>query len=76
MFLEKQQYYISYCHKVCEECLKTIYLECPNHIIYPICEAKQDINYVSHTKWIFNMSISQGFKIQNFHEFHDIYGGF
>jgi hypothetical protein len=30
---------------------------------------------VTHTKWIFNMPISQGFKIQNFHEFHEIYGG-
>jgi hypothetical protein len=55
---EKQQYYISFYDKVCEECLETLHLECPNYIICPTCEPKQDINYITHTKWIFNMSIS------------------
>jgi hypothetical protein len=51
--LEKQQYYISFCHKVCEECLKTLHLECPNHITCHVREAKQYINYVTQTRWIF-----------------------
>jgi hypothetical protein len=72
--LEKQQYYISFCYKVCKECLETLHLKCPHYIKCPICEAKQDINYVIHIRWIFNMSTFQGFKIQIFHEFHDIYG--
>jgi hypothetical protein len=42
--LEKQQYYISFCHKICEECLERLHLECPDHITCPICEAKQDIS--------------------------------
>jgi hypothetical protein len=45
--LDKQQYYISFCHKVCEECLKTLLLEFPNHIRCPMREAKQEINYVT-----------------------------
>jgi hypothetical protein len=73
--LEKQQYYIKFCHKICEECLKRLHLECSNNIACPMCEATQDINYLTHTQWIFNMSISRGFKIQYFQEFHDIYGG-
>jgi hypothetical protein len=73
--LEKQQYYINFCHKICEECVKRLHLECPNDIACPMCEATQDINYLTHTRWIFNMSISRGFKIQSFREFHDIYAG-
>ena len=73
--MEKQQYYISFCHKVCRDCLGTIYYECLDFIKCPVYEAKQDIDYVKHTRWIFNLSISQRFKIQNFKEFHDIYGG-
>jgi hypothetical protein len=47
--LDKQQYYISYCHKVCEECLDILHLKCPSHIRCPICEVKQQIIYVVYT---------------------------
>jgi hypothetical protein len=64
--LEIQQYYISFCLKICEECLERLHLECSDHIACPICEETPDFNYLTHTRWIFNMSISKGFKIQNF----------
>ena len=38
-------------------------------------EATVDINDPTHTRWIFSTSISRGFKIQIFWEFHNIYGG-
>jgi hypothetical protein len=64
-------------HKLLTQSLWRIwlYFECPNHITCSICKAKQDINYVTPTKWIFNMSISQEFKRKKFHVAHDIYGG-
>jgi hypothetical protein len=46
--MEKQQYYICYCHKICEECLVRLYLECPDHITCPKCEVRQDINYTTN----------------------------
>jgi hypothetical protein len=74
--LEKQQYYIKFCHKICGECLERLHLKYSDHIVCPICEKTPNFNYLTHTRWIFNMSISRGYKIQNFQEFHDIYGGF
>jgi hypothetical protein len=57
--LDKQLYYIRFCNKVYEECLKTLHLECLNHIRCLVCEEKQEINYVARTRWIFYMFISQ-----------------
>ena len=69
---KKQQYYISLCHKICEECLERLHLECSTCVVCPMCETIQDINYITYTKWIFDIPISRIFKIHSFLEFHDI----
>jgi hypothetical protein len=48
--LQKQQYYISFCQKISEECLERLHLECSDHIACPMCEATLDINYPTHTR--------------------------
>ena len=67
--LSKQQYYVSFCHKLCEECLNY-----PNDVKCPSCESNQRMDFGILTKWMFNLPILQGCKIQCLKEFHDVYG--
>ena len=69
--LNKQQYYVHFCHKLCEECLNY-----PNSLKWPSCDDNQSIDFEIHTKWVFNLPISQEFKIQTLEEFHDVYKQF
>ena len=52
--LNKQQYYVSFCHKICEDCLNY-----PNPMKCPVCESNHGMDFGIHTKWVFNLTILQ-----------------
>ena len=74
--LEKQQVYVNSCHRVCKVCLDKLVTENPNRICCPICTRKKDVDFSNHTKYVFDMSISQGFEIDSLMEFHDLFDNF
>ena len=69
--LNKQQYYVSFCHKLCEE-----YLNYSNLMKCLVCESNHDMDFGIHTKWMFSLPIFQECKIRCLQEFHDVYEQF
>lgn len=62
----KQQYYVHYCHKICGACLKKT-SRCP------ICENLLNLDFLKHTKYIFDTSITKDIEITTLQDFHDTF---
>ena len=57
-------------------CLDKLVIENPNRICCPICTRKKNVDFSNHTKYVFDMSILQGFEIDSLMESHDLFDNF
>ena len=66
MEINKQQIYIHYCHKLCQECVQ--------NFCY-ICEPAREPNFGMHTKFLFDTSIIIDIEIGRLEDFHQTFHG-
>ena len=64
--LQKQQYYVHLCHKLCEGCLD-------GPPVCPVCDTNKDTIIEKYRTWVFNFSLCQGIIIKSLEDFHNVY---